>query len=313
MAEETAVIDAGTAPVESAPVETGPTDINSVSTETTTTNTETIADPNDPMAALEAAMAAELPADEQVQTQEGTQTSEIPAEFAPALQISPFVTDANTLQQAVAAADQVWKVASGQNPASSLLEGMRAANPQGFQAVVENLVPYLEQVTGRKFTDQPATPPDPNQARLDALEAQVKADQQARQDAMWNQQVNAAREKAVSFLTEKSKGTFVEGMEQTVLQMVGAKAGIPENQMVEMLLQGKTEKLEAAYKAVTKDLAGLVKQMNANLIKKHRTLSNAVPAVKGAAPAKSTADFDAYLPGETAIQYATRQFNKGKQ
>lgn len=266
--------------------------------------------------ALEQAMAAELPPDAAPVDPNAPPVAaepQIPPEFAQALQISDFVREPAHVEQAIRAADEVWKVASGQAPASSMLEGIRSANPQAFESIIQNLVPYIEQITGQRFGGGEPIPPDPNQARLDAIEQKIALEEQSRQTQVWNQQVFAAREKAVSFLTEKSKGTFVEGMEQTVLQMVGAKAGIPEQQMVEMLLSGKTEKLEAAYKAVTADLAGLVKQMNANLIKKHRTLANAVPAVKGSNGAAAKSDgFDAYLPGETPVQYATRQFNKGR-
>lgn len=272
-------------------------------------DTTSTVDPNDPMAALQQAMDAQLGLDEPaapVVDPNAPAEPQIPEAFAQALQISDFVKEPAHIAQAVAAADEVWKVASGQAPASALLEGMRAANPQGFEAVIGNLVPYIEQVTGKKFGDGPATPPDPNQARLSAIEQKFAEQEQERANAAWNQQVQAAHGKAMEFLTSKAKGTFAEGNEAYFLQQIGARAGVPEQEMVQMLLQGKTDKIEAAYKAVVKDETARLKAYNVNLIKQHRTLANGVPAVPGSNTVKPPAAEFKPRDGESTVQTVKR-------
>ena len=321
MAPEGDVGGGGAAVVDAAPaVDSTPTDLGAPAVADAAPVVDAApVDPNDPMTALEAAMKLEFPDAEPVAADPNAppaqDASEVPEAYKGLMEISPFVQSPENLQQAVRAADEIWKVASGQAPASSLLEGIRP-NTQVFNAAVNDLIPYLEQVTGRKFTDQPSTPPDPNQARLDAIEQRFAQEEQTRQTQQWNQQVTSARTKAVEFIDSKAKGTAFEGMTDTLLNLAGAKAGIPQEKMVEALLSGKTDKLEAAYKAATAELSGLVKQINANLIKKQRALANAVPGVnRGGAPQgnrNASSGFDAYLPGETPVQYATRQFKKSQ-
>lgn len=272
-------------------------------------------DPNDPMTALEAAMAAELGEDAPVDPAAPVaEQPQVPDAFQQALTISEFVKSPENVAQAVRAADEVWKVASGQLPVSGLLESMRGANPQGFETVMAGLIPYIEQITGKTLGGTPETPVDPRDARLQAIEQRFQQEEQTRQNAAFNQQITKAREVGMNFLTEKAKGTFVEGQEQYIWNQIGAKAGVTPEQMTQMLLTGKTEKLDAAFKAVQKDEATRLKAYNANLIKKHRTLGGAVPAVKGAPQGNRNAnsEFPAYLPGETSVQYATRLFKEGK-
>lgn len=272
-------------------------------------------DPSDPYATLEAAMAAELGDDPAPVDPATPEPPAVPEAFQQALAISEFVKSPEHVQQAVRAADEVWKVASGQSPVSGLLESMRASNPQGFETVMAGLIPYIEQVTGKALGGTPEIPADPRDARLSAIEQRFQQEEQARQTAQFNQQIGKAREVGMSFLTEKAKGTFVEGQEQYIWNQIGAKADVSPEQMTQMLLTGKTEKLEAAFRSVQKDEATRLKAYNANLIKKHRTLANGVPASKGGAPVgnrNASSEFDAYLPGETSVQYALRQFNKGK-
>ena len=93
-----------------------------------------------------------------------------------------------------------------------------------------------------------------------------------------------------------------------MLQQAGAKAGIPQEQMVEMLLQGKTDKLEAAFKAVQKDETARLRAYNANLVRQHNTLKNAVPASKGA-PVSASKVANGVLPrkaGESDVEYGLR-------
>lgn len=311
-------LSGGGGTVDAAPVSTDPapsSDPAPVTTDPVVTD-PAISDPNDPMTALEAAMAAELGDDPPpVDPAAPVDPVAVPDAFKQALTISEFVKGPEHMEQAVRAADEVWKVATGQIPARTMLEGFKDTNPQQYQAIVQDLTQYIEQVTGKSFGGTPETPPDPRDARLSAIEQRFQADEQARQTQAFNQQIGKAREAGMNFLTEKAKGTFLEGSEQYVWQQIGAKADVTPQQMTEMLLTGKTQKLEAAFKAVQKDEATRLKAYNANLIKRHRTLANGVPASKGGAPQgnrNANSEFDAYLPGETSVQYATRQFNKGK-
>jgi hypothetical protein len=302
------------------------------------------ADPNDPYALLEAAMRAELgevaPAapkpGEPGAPAEGEQPP-VPEAFAPALEISSFVKSPEQLQTAVRAADEVWQVATGQVPARQLLEGFKTTSPQQYQAIVADLKDYLgvtgsaapqpgpldalkqanpdayaqianfvEQVTGKPLEG----PADPMQARLSTIEQRFAQEEQARQAANVNQQISKAREVGVNFLTEKLKGTFLEGQTDYVWAQVGAKADVSPQQMTEMLLSGKTDKLERAFRAVQKDEATRLQAYNANLIKKHRTLANAVPAVKGgAAQPAAGADAKAQRPGESDNDWRMRLWN----
>lgn len=300
-------------PVSADPVPSA--DPTPVSTDPAPAVDPTPTDPNDPMSALEAAMAAELSEDPApVDPAAPVDPVAVPDAFRQALSISEFVKGPEHVEQAVRAADEVWRVATGQIPARTMLEGFKETNPQQYQAILQDLTGYIEQVTGKSFGAAPETPPDPRDARLSAIEQRFQQEEQQRQTAQFNQQITRAREVGMNFLTEKAKGTFVEGQEQYIWNQIGAKADVTPEQMTQMLLTGKTEKLEAAFKAVQKDEATRLKAYNANLIKKHRTLGGAVPAVKGAPQGNRNAssEYDAYLPGETSVQYATRQFNKGK-
>jgi hypothetical protein len=292
-------------------------------------------DSSDPMAALEAAMNAALPQDDPATPDPAAVAAQPSAEFEPLLKVSPFVTAPEHVQSAIQAADEVWKVASGQVPARTLLEGLKTANPQQFDAIANDLREYLgvpqaevnpfdafkqsnpaefkqiadfyQQVTGKSI-DGPA---DPVQSRLSSLEQRIAREDQERQQAQYMQQVQTAYGKAMEFLSSKAKGTFAEGSEQYFLQQIGAKSGIPEQEMVQMLLQGKTEKLEAAYKAVAKEESARLKVYTKNMVKQYRTLSGAVPAVKGGAT-QSAPQAAERLPGESIAEHAVRVWKNGK-
>lgn len=231
----------------------------------------------------------------------------------PILGLSPFVSKPEMLPQAIKAADEVWRVAAGQLPASQLLEGFRASNPAQFQSIVNNLAGYIEQVTGKKFGGEGSTPADPMQQRLSAIEQSVQQEQQQRAQAAYQGQVAQAHTKALELITAKTKGTFAEGSEGYLLAQCGARAGVGEAEMVQMILSGNTQRLEAAYKNVVADEVKRLKAFNANLIKQSRMLKNAVPAARGAqvnTPAP-TGDAPPRKPGESNVEYATRLWNEG--
>jgi hypothetical protein len=297
------------------------------------------------MAQLDAAMAAQLGQDPAAVTdpaQGAADPAAIPEAFRPALEISPFVTSPEGVQQAVRAADEVWKVATGQLPARTMLENFKTTNPQQYQAIVQDLSSYIQETTGQSLTGA-ASPldglktshpqvfsaiqqfvkqnagvdiggeADPRDERLSAIERTFAAEQEARQVAAWNEKVATARTKAIDLLSSKTKGTFAEGQETYLLQLCGAKSGIPEQQMIDMILQGKTEKLEAAYQSVVKEEVARLKTYNANLIKRHRTLASAVPAAGAqaskAAPGKGKEM--PIVPGESLAQRAERAQREG--
>lgn len=267
--------------------------------------------PNDAYSLLEQAMQSQLGDENATEGASTPETPQIPGGFENALSISEFVREPQHVEQAIRAADEVWRVAAGQQPVTSLLEGMRSANPTGYEKIVRDLIPYIEQITGKKFGADPAAPPDPRDQRLSALEQQYRAEQQQRQQQAYQEQVNVARSIANDFLAQTLKGTFAEGNEAFVLAQCAGKAGIPEQQMVQQLLAGNTKPLETALKAVQKEETARLRKYNENLVKQYRTLKTSVPGVKGTGASKGDPNEEAYRPGETAIEYATRRFNAG--
>lgn len=299
--EETAV-----APVETAVVEATPSGtISDAAPDNAAQTTET--DPA--LSALEEAMKAGLPAEEAAEAQPAA----VAPEFSKVLGLSEFVKAPEHVESAIRAADEVWKVASGQASATSLLEGMRAANPEGFQKVINDLVPYIEQMTGSKFGAPPAET-DPVQERLNAMEQRFAQEEQRRQDAIYQQQVSKGYEVAKGAVTTALKGTAFEGDENYVLAQCANKVGIPENEMVQKLLAGKTDELLAAVKAVQKDETARLKKYNENLIRNYRKLKDGVPATaagKGLAPAPKNAATPAKKEGESDMAFAQRLWKEG--
>lgn len=299
-------------------------------------------DPNDPLAALQAAMDAGLGVDDPAPDPNAVvdpNAAAIPEQFQQALQISEFVKSPETVQQAVRAADEVWKVATGAIPARTMLEGFKNSNPQQYEAIVADLKDYLGASANPAAANplaelQTANPAafkqiadfykaqtgkdlggsqDPNQARLDALEARYAKDEQDRQTAQFQQQQQVAHTKGVEFITSKLKGTFAEGQEAFMLPLIAQKLGDPNAAMQE-ILSGKTGSLEKALAAVKKELAPVIKAFNANLVKQHNALKNTTPATKNApagAPKGVPAEMAA-KPGETAAEQIDRLVKAGK-
>lgn len=293
-----------------------------------------------PFADLDAAMSAVLPQDEPAQATTDGQTAQVPEEFQAALSISPFVKDAQTLQQAVLAANEVWSVAAGQIPARNLLEGIKQADPQGYESIVADLKDYLG-VQGQQNqapnpiealkTANPAVfnainqyvqqqtgqtldaPQDPRDARLAALEAKYAEEQQQREIEAHNAQVEAASKKASEFMAQTIKGTFAEGLQDRflapgtgLLWLKAMQLNIPADRMQAEILSGKTDTLKKVWSAVQKDEIHALRQYNKNLIAQHKKLANGVPGVKGAKVESKTNGLPEYKDGETPGQYAVR-------
>lgn len=352
MPEETAVLDAGTGVDTSTAVDTTSQPVESTASGVVDLSKPAenaqVVDPNDPFAALQSAMDAALPKDDAVdpnaQPPDG-QNAAIPEQFQQALEISPFVTSPESVQQAVRAADEVWQVATGQIPARQMLEGFKNTNPEQFQAIVADLKDYLG-VTGAQPSPlaelQQANPaafkqiadfykattgkdlggaPDPNQARLDAIEQRFRQDEENRQTAIINQQVDFARSKASEFIANATKNTFADGLTDRfvapgtgLLWQKAQQMNIAPDRLTQELLQGNTATLDKLFKAVQKDEIAILKQYNANLIKAHRTLANGVPASKGGAvKAQSANGISSRKDGESDIDYATRLWKEGQK
>ena len=268
-------------------------------------------DPNDPLAALTAdidKLAAEDAVDPNAPDPQAAQP--VPAEFEAALTISPFVRDAATVQQAVRAADEVWKVATGELPARTLIEGIKDANPAQYRAIIEDLIPYIEGVTGTKFGGKAGDPVDPVAQLRAEIEQGKQQEQQQREQAVYQQQVGQASKVALGKVSEMLKGTFAEGNEAYFLAQCASRVNMPEQQMVRELLAGNTKPLEAALKAVRRDEVTRLKAYNENLIKSRRALAGSVPGTKNT-PVTTAAPASAKRPDESVTAYATRLWKEG--
>lgn len=307
MADETQVAAVEAPPAATpAPVETP---APPVTTETPVTPPVETAQPT--LSDLEEAMRAGLPADE-TETPVAPPVEATPApEFQQMLGISEFVKTPEHVQAAIRAAHEVWQVASGKLPASQMLEAMRTANPQGFQAIFDNLTGYIEQVSGKKLGGAPEASTDPVQQRLNAIEAQFKQQEDTRKQAVVQEQTTQARTVAMDVVSKLVKGSAFEGSEGYLLQRCADMTNVQPTEMVGMLLRGFTKPLETALKAVQKEETARLQRYNDTLIKNYRTLKNAVPATKGGPAESKPAGAPPYLPGETAAQYATRVWNSG--
>jgi hypothetical protein len=168
----------------------------------------------------------------------------------------------------------------------------------------------VEKVSGKKLGGEPAATDDPVQQRLNAIEKQFQDQEQARQSAIVEQQTTQARTVALEAVTKLAKGTAFEGDEAYLLARCAEKTNVDPQEMVNMLLRGFTKPLESALKAVQREETARIKRYNDNLIKNYRTLKNAVPGVKGPAPAAAKTA-PAYQEGETPTQFATRIWNQG--
>jgi hypothetical protein len=267
------------------------------------------ADPADPLTAELEKLGKELGDGEQPPADPN---AAIPQEFAQALTISPFVTNAQQMTQAIQAADEVWKVATGQLPARTMLEGFKAANPQGFDACISDLTQYIEQVTGKKFGGD-AAPADP----VEQLRAELAQKEQAQQEAVQQQQMQRAQVQASNvtfdFVKKALENTYFKGQEDYFARQV--VAAMPNRDAaMRSILNGDMKPLEAAIKSVKSAEIARWKAYNENFVKKGKTLANSVPATKNtprtAAPKGAEPKFrDPGFENETAAQFSKRHWD----
>lgn len=209
----------------------------------------------------------------------------VPPEFQQAMGISEFVKDPTQLAGAVTLADQVIKVQNGQAPVSGLMENFRAQNAPAFEKMVrENLIPYMEQITGMKLMDPataPATEKSPEQQRIDALEAQWNQQQQTQQQAAYQQTVQRASGVLIQAADNALKGTFLEGKGKDLAAQLAPHMGMTEAQAVQALNNGNTAMVDKAVKAVMAQKEAEGRAYAKWKINESKTLKAGLPAGKG--------------------------------
>ena len=266
-------------------------------------------DPNpDPLAAELEKLGKELGDD----PQQADPNAAIPQEFQQALTLSPFVQNAEQVQQAVRAADEVWKVATGQLPARTMLEGFKAANPQGYDACLTDLTQYIEQVTGKKFGGDANTPADP----VAQLRAEIAQKEQAQAQEREQVQVQRAQVQASNvtfdFVKKALENSYFSGQEDYFARQV--VAAMPNRDAaMRAVLNGDMKPLEAAMKQVQRAEIQRWKAYNDNYAKRNKAIANSVPATKntprttpqGPAPKYREAGHE----NETAAQFSARHWD----
>jgi hypothetical protein len=209
------------------------------------------------------------------------ETPPVADEFAKVLGISEYVREPAHVEAAVRTAGEVWDVVSGKSQASALLEGMRSQNPTQYEKTVrEDLIPYIEKITGQKFGAQ-AEPKSPEQQRIDALEAQWNQQRQAEQQAQIQQQVQRASAVLVQKADEALKGTWLEGRAKDILGELAPHMGMSEEQAVKALLSGNTAMVDKAVKALLEQKEAQGRAYSRWKIAESRKLKTGVPAGKG--------------------------------
>lgn len=237
--------------------------------------------------------------------------TEVPKEFQEALGISEYVKDATHLAGAVTLADAVLKVQNGQAPISGLLENFRSQNEAGFvKTVQENLIPYIEHITGMKLMDPgaaPQTEKTPEQQRIDAIEQRFQQQEQQREQVQIQQQVQQAQGVLLQAADNALKGTWLEGKGQEYVAQLAPHMGMSEEQAVKALLAGNTAMVDKAVKTMMAQKEAEGRAYAKWKIAESKTLKAGLPAGKGnprqAAPGElpegaSMAEKIAYLHAE---------------
>lgn len=220
----------------------------------------------------------------------------LPEAVTKALAISDYVKEPAHLEAAVMAAQELWDVSSGKVPAANMLEGMRARDPQGFEKLVLNdLIPYLEHITGKKLGGAEAAAADPMaemQAKLRELEQRPQIEAQQREQQQQQQQAETASRTAVEGFIKVGSGIFdgdTDGALNGILAQL-PKLGLTPAALMKEQLAGNTANLEKAYKAAEKTEMLRVKTMTARLVARNKALRNAAPGTKGSPVAAISGD-----------------------
>jgi hypothetical protein len=207
----------------------------------------------------------------------------IPEEFSKALNISEYVKEPAHLERAVQAAQEMWDVQTGKAPATSLLEGLRQSNPQQYEKVMlEQIIPYVEQITGKKLGE--TAPVDPNspealRAELERIKQQPLIEAQQREQQQYVAKAEAAGGAHLETLIKSGNGIF-EGDLAAAVQAVGAqfgKMGLNPQDVMKQVMSGNMTNLEKAYKAAERAETLKAKAYSDRIRARYQTLKNSVP------------------------------------
>jgi hypothetical protein len=284
-------------PVEAAPVETTPTE-----TPVVADPAAAAPEPND----LEAYLAEQLK-DEPAPVDPAAPVAPSD-EFKQVLSLSEYVKEPAHVEAAVRAATEVWEVANGKVPASTMLEGMRAGNPQGFEKVVGDLIPYIEQITGKKFGAADANAaPDPVAELRAEIAAQNQQAEQQRQQADYARTVNQVAPTFRKAISETLGKQFGEGHEEYFIGRISQI--VPEAKMVEALVKGDMKPLESAMKQVKMEELKRFKSYSDAITKQSKEFRKSLPAAKGGSVVTPPAGKFDMSTTEGRLAYANAAFN----
>lgn len=268
------------APVDAAPVETAPVEATPVAEET---HPDSLATPEVPE---EEAMWGDLKPEEAV---DPNAPLVVPDEYAKALSTSEYVREPAHLEAAVVTASALWDVVDGKKQASELLEGMRAQNPTQYEkTMMEDIIPYIEKITGKKFGGDSAAAPDPVaalQAEVERLKNQPAIEAQQREQQQFVQRAEQTGGQKLEEFIKAGNGIF-EGDVAAAVAAVGAqftKMGVTPQEAMKQVNAGDFKSLEKAYKAAEKAETLKAKAYSDRIRAKFKTLKAAVPASKGSA------------------------------
>lgn len=209
----------------------------------------------------------------------------VPNEFVKALAISDYVREPAHLEAAVRTASEVWDVSDGKKSASSLLEALRGQNPTQYEkTVMEDIIPYIEKITGKKFGGE-QTAPDPvaeMRAELERLKQQPLIEAQQRDQQQFQQRAEQAGEAKLEEFIKGGNGIF-DGDVPAAISAVSAqftKMGIDPQEAMKQVMSGNFTNLEKAYKAAEKAETLKAKAYSDRIRAKYKTLKGSVPASK---------------------------------
>jgi hypothetical protein len=213
------------------------------------------------------------------------QEAEVPTEQAgqydSLLQISPYIQDEQTLQNAIARQGTVEAVLQGQAPASALFEGMRTQNPEQWASLMNGVAEYLQQVSGLKLMDpaqaggQQLTP---EQQKIQQLEQQQQAWQQQQQQERQNQIVAQAQKQLTERLPELTKGRFIEGEKpEWIMGQLASKLAGKETQVIAAISKGDFTLVQKAIAQIAHEERIRFNQAGKRIAQQRNALKTAVP------------------------------------
>lgn len=224
----------------------------------------------------------------------------IPPEFSKVFGLSEYVKEPAHVESAVRTAAEVWDVVSGKSKASGLLEAMRAQNPAQYEkTVLEDIVPYIEKITGKKFGAVSDTAPDPvaeMRAEIERLKDAPVREAQQRQQEQQIQRAHQVTAQHLEGLVKSGNGIFdsnVNGAMDSIAAQL-PKLGITSDDLMKQVLAGNMTTLEKAYKAAEKAKTLEVKAYADAVKKRYTTLKGAIPASRGGSATATAAPTDGH-------------------